>query len=292
VVAGAVLPVVCFAWAVDGYPLGPEWQSGRIEDYAKLFMHGRVSWPFFPLLAVCVTCMVMACRDPAWNGARWWVRWGVYAGVPLATQYCLIMAVGMTDGQIATLVRPIGFAAFATLVGAGITWGVNAAYRRFSPRRVTYVMMAMGLGMAVAYPVGFTVGILMVATAPALTLATYLAVSIMLWRYATVDEAAGRGPGLRGEVATGVIGLGAYAGAWAMAVRQAIRMYQTLPPTPPARCYVASAAAGGHAGFVGSKDIVVDGDPVAVNAQLRRLKAAEIALAGGWGAGRRAVRRV
>jgi len=153
-------------------------------------------------------------------------------------------------------------------------------------------MMAMGLGMAVAYPVGFTVGILMVATAPALTLATYLAVSIMLWRYATVDEAAGRGPGLRGEVATGVIGLGAYAGAWAMAVRQAIRMYQTLPPTPPARCYVASAAAGGHAGFVGSKDIVVDGEPVAVNDQLRRLKAVEIALAEGWPAGHRAVRRV
>lgn len=288
VVAGAVLPVICFTWAVHGYPLGPEWQSGRIEDYAKLFMHGRVSWPFFPLLAVCITCMVMACRDPARNGARWWVRWGVYAGVPLATQYCVIAALTGSNGTMASLTWPVGMGVAAVAIGAVVTWLANLAYHRFPPERVNFFLGAMLILTVMALPVG----IMIVATAPALTFATYLAVSIALRRFATVDEAARRGPGLGGEVATGAIGLGAYAGAWAMAVREAIRMYQTLPPTPPAQCYVASAAAGGHAAFVGSRSIGIDGVSVAVNDQLRRLKALEIALAVGWPAGHRAVRRV
>jgi hypothetical protein len=74
---------------------------------------------------------------------------------------------------------------------------------------------------------------------------------------------------------------------WARCV--AARAYwQSLPDEPP-DCFVVSAAARGHAGFVGSRPDPATGRPV--NHQLRRLRAFEVRLAADWPAGQRRLRR-
>ncbi len=74
--------------------------------------------------------------------------------------------------------------------------------------------------------------------------------------------------------------LGTYLGTLRISVTRAIEQYAQLPPTPPKNCYVCTAAARGHPALVGShRWTAPDGTAMAVNWQMRRLKAAEVALA-------------
>jgi len=106
-------------------------------------------------------------------------------------------------------------------------------------------------------------------------LAAYLHMSIRLFRHGT-------GPMWRYSLARclGVMTwLGVWFAAWRLSVIVMLEKYMQLPTQPPQRCYVATAAARGHARFVGSTFVVShDGTRIAVNAQLRYLKAAELML--------------
>ena len=72
--------------------------------------------------------------------------------------------------------------------------------------------------------------------------------------------------------------LGAYLAAWPIAVVQAMEAYTRLSTKPP-DCYVCSAAAHGHAWFVGAKTVLSqEGHRVRMNRQMVVLKMAELAL--------------
>jgi hypothetical protein len=286
VIAGVLLPLACFAFSFTGEGIEVRWQSGRWSDYARLLLHGPVTWPFFPLLGWSMVAMLVACVEPAHYARRRWVRAGVYAGVVLAAGYCAVYMLAMSGGNAAGMVRPVGMGTLAAVVWAGGIYAVNEWYPTLPGRSIVPVVVVLTVLAVLIFPVA----VVMLIVAPPLTLTTYGLAAFRLWRWASVS-AAGSEVGGRGLVA-GAAWLGGYAAAWGVAVRQAINVYQTLPVTPPGNCYVASSATGGHAWFVGSTGVVIEGVPVAVNDQLRRLKAVEIALAVGWPAAHRAVRRV
>jgi len=72
--------------------------------------------------------------------------------------------------------------------------------------------------------------------------------------------------------------LAAYLAAWRYDILKMHELYAQLPPVPP-DCYIATAAAHGHANFVGSKTVqLANGNSMQVNPQLQIFKSAELAL--------------
>jgi hypothetical protein len=288
--AGVLVPAVCLTWSLAGYPFGPEWQSGRVGDYAKLFLSARSGWPFFPLLLYSMAAMARVCGNPAHAARRFGVRFGIYTGVVLAAQFTLIMFLGAAseDARSAAQVFVGGLA--GTAVPAAVLLLFDYLARRFGADTVWAVGIAIALG---AVTIGMVIGkgaawgvvgapligSLLLATPWAL--ATYAAIAVWVYRRAR-DEPTG--PVATAAPAWTVT----YAGTWAVAVEQAIRAYHALPTARPSKCYVASAAARGHRRFVRSR--VIGGVPV--NDQLRRLKCAELALATATPRLHRAVRRL
>jgi hypothetical protein len=279
VYAGVLVPAVCLLWSIAGYPGGPDWQSGRLGDYAKLFLSARSGWPFFPLLVYSMYGMLLVCGSPrpAWYARRFAVRFAVYTGVVLAAQFTVIMFLSVAlDGPKVAVQALIGGLAGTAVPAAGLML-FDFLARRYGADTVFLVCVMIACGVALVAlgfgggtlgaVVGFPVfGSLFLATPWAL--AVYTTVAVRVYRLAR-DEPTGPG-----AIAAPVWGV-TYAGAWAVAVEQAIRTYHALPTVAPSRCYVASAAARGHRRFVRSQ--IVAGIPV--NDQLRRLKCAEIALA-------------
>jgi hypothetical protein len=72
--------------------------------------------------------------------------------------------------------------------------------------------------------------------------------------------------------------LGGFAATWSLSIMRTLQLYSQLPTQPP-DCYIATAAANGHPRLVGSREVTLpSGARMRVNAQLQRLKCAELAL--------------
>jgi hypothetical protein len=104
------------------------------------------------------------------------------------------------------------------------------------------------------------------------------------------------GPWLRTSLARcfGLITwLAAWFAAWRLAVNWMLEEYARLPKQPPSRCYMATAAARGHAWLVGSRPVrCADGSCHWQSKQLYYLKALEFMLLCAAPRMHRAVRRV
>lgn len=290
--AGVIVPLGCFAFSFDGFPFGPEWQSGRVADYIMLLLHAKAAWPLFPLLLYCMTAMAFVSIAPRWSISKGWVRLGLWTGVPLAGMYAVILLVGVCEGNGDAI-------AIGSVVGAvalAVTWGVvallNWSFRRFGARRVWPVLGAI-LGVVALIGVlsgGSALGVILIGSivfGPGWAMLIYLAMAMRVGRALRELEME------RGINAAAVAGVaGGFVASWGLAIHQAIRAYQALPTSPPGGCYIASAAARGHGWLVGARRVGFAGGVYLVNRQLRRLKCAEIALAALCPSAHRLVRRV
>jgi hypothetical protein len=286
-VAGALLPVVCFTLAADETPLSPDWQSGRWDDKVALLLETDVGWPFLPLLAYAVTCMVLLVYSPLKFARRFPLRLGIYGGVLLALHYSLVFAAAAMESSddVTQWLTVIAYLAGAAAAPVGLLMLLNWLGRRFGVRRVVLVLVALALAAllvgviatgpaALVAPLGGAVIVGLVGAVP-FALASYVCMALFVRRHATPPAA----PSNTAHAASGVAWLGGYGVAWGMAVRNAINEYAALPLTKPSGCYVCTAAARGHRRLVGSETVVLtDGTPFTVNRQMRRLKCAEVAL--------------
>jgi hypothetical protein len=279
--AGVALPIICFLFAIAGYPDGPDWQSGRFEDYVKLFLSARSAWPFFPLLIYSMICMLRICINPRRNGPRPFCRVGIYGGVILAAQFCVIMVISLAGASDEGVIRVVGAGAIAILIPAGLLALLNFSFRRFGAARVwqmiayiAVVTLLAGLLISARGVLGAVFGgaFASLIIAPGWTLATFITVAVLIRRLPP-DSSDSTRASLKFLLPAW---LTAYAASWALAVQQAIRAYHDLPTTPPHRCYIASAAAKGHPRFVRARHTCAG---ACINVQLQRLKCGEIALA-------------
>jgi hypothetical protein len=281
VVAGLIVPVICFATSFSALPIRPRWQSGAFEDYVLLMLSGWNAWPFFPLVAYSMVCMAVVCAMPRRPVAgRFWVRLGLYTGVLLAAQFCATLIAGallpgLRGDSLAELALGVTCYVAAPVGGAVV---LHVFFRLFRARWVWLGIAAAagagGLAVAIFSPgLEFfdavrSAYLLVLVMGPMWCLEAYAALAIVSRRLRTSEDS----PRARVLVP---VWAGAYASSSATAVAAAIRTYQALPTTRPSGCYVATAAARGHGRFVRSREIA----GVPVNDQLRRLKCAEIALA-------------
>jgi len=272
---GIVLPSICFLIAyASGTPLDADWQDGSLKTYAALMLTGSAIGPFMPLLVGSMIGMGLLIWRPTHFARNVWARFSIYSGVLLAAQYCAIIGAGFGEnGAGAAAYFGFSLVAIAVLWTFGI---ISIVCLRSSRPNLRGTYLAITLLLALLSLVYFPAHLflpLIFSTPWALAAYTHMSVRLIFH---------GPGPRWRFSLARclGVMTwLGVWFAAWRLSVMLMLEEYMQLPTQPPHNCYVATAAAKGHARFVGAtQEPGCDGQPVRVNAQLRFLKAAELML--------------
>ena len=274
--AGVILPIVCFMMAFWEPVLGPAWQSGFFSEKVGLLIGGPALYPFFPLLAYAIISLTLLVLKPKPFSRYWVVRVGIYGGVVISLHFILLITIAMPGVR---LIFPI--AVFITAL-----WQLYLFNRgKPKPRRPKRIRKA-------SYPAGWKVAAVIFGTAiaiVALTLVSAIFVIIVVgapgWAFLTYGLLSVRllkstfePPAAPMRRLLPFSWLGAYLAAWPIAVVQAMEAYTRLSTKPP-DCYVCSAAAHGHAWFVGAKTVLSqEGHRVRMNRQMVVLKMAELAL--------------
>jgi len=275
---GVVLPVVCFSLAAWDSSLlmgmEPEWQEGK---WACVFFipDPKAGYPLYPLLLYSMAALCCLVARPACE-CRLVVRLGIYSGCLLAAQYALIEAARI--GGICA----VGSAIICMMFLLGIMRVIDVLIAKYPQ---LFWIFAASIGLCVAVPLtlvygakwlGYIAGLLVIP-APAWTLAIYLRAvfylrTVLQGEFPALDERRNLRLAWFSWIVSYVTGL-----VWA--VQNALTLYAQLPTKQP-RCFIATAAATGHPRLVRSSLArTVDGAIFPVNAQLRRLKCVEIALA-------------
>ena len=280
-----VLPIASFALAFSG-DLGPEWQSGRVSDYAMLMLHGPVSLFFAPLLAYAMLSMLLLLIAPERFSSRFAVRFGIYTGALLALQYLLLLGIAFPPGII--------FMGAGVFLAVGLPWVYAKLTARFGAATTWAVLIGVFVALVVIWgaltgtitnvvrQLPMLVMITMLASGPAWCLLIAARVSLRLMREHEVPHSA-----------LAPAGIGAFAwlmgwvNVWRLAIAKALEVYAALPTSPP-DCYIATAAAHGHPRFVQTERIIdARGRTMWINPQVRYLKCAELALRAVWPAAHR-----
>lgn len=265
-----ILPSFSF-WAIPG--LEPEWQSGKLQDYLALLLQPEASVFFIILLVYSVVCYWLLLIDPERYSSSFAIRFGIYTGVLLALQYSIILYIYLSDDKYAFTIFLLWlFPLYFTMIEqwAAHKWGKARA------RLVLIILVFVASAILAVinreefYP-AFLVLVLVVMAAPFWSLLIALQAAIWLAKNHETTLTFPRGLGITAWLA-------AYAVAWRYDILKMYELYAKLPTEPP-DCYIATAAARGHPGFVHSRRIELSGGTrMMVNRQLQILKCAELAM--------------
>ena len=83
ILIGIALPIACLFLTISYPPFGPLWQSGALGDKLAFVLTLPCGWPMQPLLAFAMTCLGFVIFNEDWAASKWWVRFGLYTGVPV-----------------------------------------------------------------------------------------------------------------------------------------------------------------------------------------------------------------
>jgi hypothetical protein len=262
------LPAICF-WATDLFK--PEWQNGEFNSYVILFLFPQASLVFILLLAYSVICYLCLMFAPQRFAHQLIIRVGIYTGILLALQYCIVVLI-YSFNSFAYIIVLIWILPF--VLPPLYRWVVSK-WTAVTVNRALLIFAVVGLliGLAITrggLPILGVIGLAMAAPFWSLLLA--LRAGVWLYKNHETKLTLYRGLGL-------VAWLGTYAVAWRYDILKMYELYAALPPQPPPDCYIATAAAQGHPRVVGSRLVQrADGKPMQVNGQLQVLKFAELAL--------------
>jgi hypothetical protein len=262
-----VMPTFSF-WAVQ--IIAPEWQSGDRQAYLALLLSVEASLIFLVLLSYSILCYLLLLIAPRRFAEFFLIRLGVYSGVPLAFQYCLLLFLYLFDNKFIYAIIPLWL--FPLYFPPIYHWMV----RRWNTRLVGYllgilILVALALGYIVAREFLFFIIVALVIAAPFWSLLIALQATFWLYQNEEVRDILPRGLGVTAWVAS-------YVAAWRYDILKMYELYAQLPPVPP-NCYIATAAAHGHPAFVGAWTMqLADGKSMQVNRQLQVFKCAELAL--------------
>jgi hypothetical protein len=262
-----VLPSFSF-WVIPAFK--PEWQSGDLQAYLTLLLIPDASLVFLFLLGYSILCYLFLLIAPQRFAEPFLIRFGIYSGVLLALQYSIILFVFLFDNQYIYLIfllwlLPLYFPRF-------YRWLV----KRWDARMVGYLLaisfvILIAVGFTIAREILFFVLVGFVIAGPfwCFLIATQAAIWLLQHHETGVTLLHGLG------VTAWVTG---YVAAWRYDILKMYEMYSVLPLVPP-DCYIATAAARGHSGFVGSWNVqLAGGQSMRVNRQLQIFKCAELAL--------------
>ncbi len=261
--------------------LKPEWQDGKFSSYVALMLSPEASWIFAPLLGYSVLSLLFLLAAPLKWAPVFWVRLGIYTGVLLALQFTALALLALeATFWLALLVWVAPLAAWPILrwiaKKIGAQWTVLGVLLLAALFYFGYLLVeainARSFPPAHAFstPFLFLIGFL-IASAPFWSLLILGAASYRLLKHYETRFTLLRGVGL-------LAWLGGFAATWSLSILRTLQLYSQLPTQPP-DCYIATAAANGHPRLVGSREVTLpNGARMRINAQLQRLKCAELAL--------------
>ncbi len=300
VVLGVAWPLIPFSIVEADPHLFVEWQSGHWSDRIGLLLGGPAARPFYPLLILAAVAMIVLISSPRESGRRFWVQLGLALGVVLGTQFTLIFAVAIGEGELTPIM-----VAVVGLIGAAVVIALLGALlpRRRKPR--TWKLGVKGWSI-IAGVAGF---LLLLYIALVFINRDLIALPGAVFLFALIGSpwlfAVAYGFALARCLRSGgvarfnlgaLLGLGAviagYIAAWSAAWALALREYQQLPTTSPS-CYIATAAARGHRLLTGATPLPLpDGSTLPLTRQLQTFKAGELAIRAASPALHRQMRRV
>jgi len=284
--SGLVVPIVSLRIARE--LSAPAWQSGEVSAYASLFL-ANTALVFSPFLAYAIGAFVLVLFVGDRAARHFAVRFGVYSGMVLCLQFILaaLAAIGGNQGgsgSDSVLVLACGLG--GTLIPLGLVWVAIKITRRWGNHWIwrflgcaelvfTVTVVLAPSPVEIVTTVAYATLAVALIAAPFWALATYVGVSVFVYR-----QYGGRGQYRLSNAMCLMTWLATYLGTLRISVTRAVEQYALLPTTRPDNCYVSTAAARGHPALVRSQRwLAPDGTVMAVNWQMRRLKAAELALA-------------
>jgi hypothetical protein len=295
--AGVFVPLVCFA---IGFPDRPRWQSGNPRDFAALMLSHWPSLPMYPLLLFSMVCLWLLAGWPAHFAKSKWIWLGIFSGAVLAFEYWIVFVLAVSDTAALDIVRDYIVALVLSGVAVGLPWVgcllVVLAIRwlaRPSKKALSILTTILVLALGAA----FIVFIICLPWLAMLSLVCSTPWAVAAYGSAAIWLVRQRGaPYFRytlAQLLTAVTALAANFAAWRTAYEIMLIKYAELPTQPPPDCFVCSAAARGHSSVVRSTSFRRDGEEmIAVNDQLRVLKALELLILALSPAAHRGLRRV
>lgn len=280
-----VLPIACF---VASPALRPEWQSGRTSDYAALLLDPQAAVFFFPFLLYAMVCMALLLGKPEHYAQQFTIRFGIYSGVFLAFQYLIILAIALETAAwiadsvffgllllyfwVKTKFGQRGLQVFGWLVlTGGIFLFAFSILERFSWNTMGPEIFINNLwGTLSSLPFFLLVIVMILAPCFCLTLMTITAFKLFKTHETNLLLPWARSLGW-------LVWLGGMLAAWRFSVLEMLKIYASLPPSPP-DCYIATAAARGHRPIVQAQPVALPTGLLWVNSQLQYLKCTELAL--------------
>ena len=279
---GIVIPVIChLVGLLLGSPNEPDWQSGTLADKLAFALIAQAGFPMFPLLGYCIASMWAYLHHNQKLESFIW-RLGIYSGVIVALWYWFLFGVVINEmaenwgaGIAANVLLIVISAAIAGVCGAilFVTW--VALTKPIAEKRYAFQIFGiLSLILVVSiFFVPYILGGLIFGTlyfGVYFALLTYSYVAYKVFR----DSSSSSKTFSLVQFLSVVTWLGAFMGLCRLSVVLSLKKYSTLPLEPPEGCYVATAAARGHKGFVGIQDDLCNAFPVSL--QLCRLKAFEL----------------
>jgi hypothetical protein len=265
-----VLPTFSF-WIVPA--IKPEWQSGDLQDYVALLLDPKASLFFLFLIAYSVVCYILLLINAGLFSSSFLVRFGIYTGVLLALHFSMVLLLYLLNstfsyGILLVWFLPLYFPRF-------YRFALEKWVRRYvSKWALLIIFIAYGIFTFfyndALLPI-FLAFLAIVASAPfwCFLIAAQAAIWLLQNRETGISLLSGFG------VTAWVVG---YIAAWRYDILKTYEMYSALPLVPP-DCYIATVAAQGHSGFVGSYTVqLASGKSMQVNRQLQIFKCAELAL--------------
>ncbi|MBE7534253.1 MAG: hypothetical protein HS124_00740 [Anaerolineales bacterium] len=266
-----IIPAFSF-WAVAA--IKPEWQSGDRDAYVPLLMLPEAAVFFLILIAYSIVCYLLLLLGGDRFVKFFAVRLGVYTGVALALQYTILLGLYLFASPSSFAILLVWFLPLylPKLYRVEIVKTVLSYIR---PWMIAVFLIAYAVIVAFIRDQAFTPLFLaflgLIASGPFWSFLMATQASLWLLKYHETNLTLMRGLGVTAWVA-------AYFAAWRYDILKMYELYAQLPPVPP-DCYIATAAAQGHANFVGSKTVqLANGKSMRVNHQLQIFKRAEFAL--------------
>ena len=261
--------------------LKPEWQDGKFASYVALMLSPKASWIFAPLLGYSVLSLLFQLAAPAKWAQAFWVRLGIYTGVLLSLQFTILALLVLADN--AWMILLIWLAPLlAWPILRWLSWKIGTKWTVLFvvaiPIAIFLVNLLLEILRSYSLPRSYQIFdiflypvVSIIASAPFWSLLIMATTSYRLLQYYETRFTLLRGVGL-------LAWLGGFAATWSLSILRTLQLYSQLPTQPP-DCYIATAAANGHPRLVGSREVTLpNGARMRINAQLQRLKCAELAL--------------
>jgi hypothetical protein len=260
-----ILPIIFFVlhYAIKD---APDWQ-GVENAHFQVFLSYKVTPYFYPFFLYSVLSGLLLIFRYNYYRKYFIIRWGIYTGTFLAFLYLFL-------GTFYLGLLLLGASAVAI-----ITWFLLLFLNRTLLHYLIFIFFVLAIFVSIIshgpfFSVFGLIFVLHLLGTPAL--AAFFGVLLILYLHR--DKRPVLSEPLKEKFLISGIYSTLYGGTTYLAILKTIELYQQLPKIPP-DCYIATAAAKGHASFVGSTTFPLENhERFALNRQLQTLKCFELIL--------------